>query len=163
MLTPDDVARMPAEERLARLAEAPDALLDAITGVPEALMARRPDAKSWAPKEVVCHLRDAEELFSGRFRSIMAMDEPRLLGVEADRMAEERQYIRNDAAEAGAAFRRRREEVLALLRGLTPAEWQRGGVHPTRGRMAVADIAAMMVWHDDNHLEQLRRALRGEA
>jgi hypothetical protein len=29
--------------------------------------------------------------------------------------------------------------------------------------MAVGDIVAMMVWHDDNHLEQLGRALRGEA
>jgi hypothetical protein len=163
MLTHEDVARMPHGERLARLAAAPDKLQDALAGAAEPVLARRPDVKSWAPKEVVCHLRDAEEFFTGRFRSIMAMDEPRFLPVEPDRWAEERQYLRNDAAEAAAAFRRRREEVLALLDGLTPAEWQRGGVHPTRGRMAVGDVVALMVWHDDNHLEQLRRALRGEA
>jgi hypothetical protein len=45
---------------------------------------------------------------------------------------------------------------------LTPAQWQRGGVHPTRGRMTVEDFVTMIAWHDDNHLDQLRRALDGK-
>jgi len=162
MLSPDDVAKMSVEEKLARLAEGPDRLAAAVDGQPEAILVRRPDAKSWAAKEVVCHLRDAEELFMGRFQAIAAMDEPRFLPVDPDRWADERQYLRNDAVEALRAFRKRRAESLALIRGLTPGAWQRGGVHPTRGRMTVGDVVSLMVWHDANHLAQLERALRGE-
>ena len=54
----------------------------------------------------------------------------------ADRVAEDRQYLRNDAGQALGAFRKRREESLALLRTLTP---------------------------DHNHVDQLRRALAGKA
>ena len=76
MLTHDDVANMSLTERLERLATAADTLAATITGHGEPVIARRPDAKNWAPKEVVCHLRDAEELFMGRFQTIMAMDAP---------------------------------------------------------------------------------------
>ncbi len=163
MLTMDDVAKMPQEERLARLARAADDLAAAIAGQPEAVLARRPDARNWAPKEVVCHLRDTEESFMVRFQTIMAMEDPKFLPVDPDRWAEERQYLRNDVAEALRHFRRWREESLALLRGLTAQQWQRAGAHPRRGRMTVGDFVTLMAWHDENHLEQLRRGLRGEA
>ena len=65
--------------------------------------------------------------------------------------------------EAVGAFRKRSDESLAFLRGLQPEEWQRGGIHAVRGRMTVGDFVNLMVWHDENHLEQIRRGLRGEA
>ncbi len=162
MPTMEDFAKLPLEERLARMARTPDQLATAIAGQPEAALARRPALKAWAPKEVVCHLRDTEESFMQRFQAIAAMDEPRFAPVDPDRWAEERQYLRNDAVEALHAFRCRREEALAYLRGLAPQHWQRAGVHATRGRMTVAEIVTMMAWHDENHLDQLRRALRGD-
>lgn len=163
MLTQDEVAKLSLEERLERLAEGADRLAAAVAGQDESVLARRPDAKNWAPKEVVCHLRDTEELFMGRFQTIMAMDAPKFLGVDPDRWAEERQYLRHETAAALRAFRRRREESLQFLRGLTSEQWQRGGIHAVRGRMTVGDFVSLMVWHDENHLEQLRRGLRGEA
>jgi uncharacterized damage-inducible protein DinB len=159
----EDVAKWSTEERLGRLARTPDDLAAAVAGQPEAVLGRRPDAKNWAAKEVVCHLRDAEDIFMARFRMIAMMDDPKLLPPDQERLAEERQYLRNDTAEALRHFRRRREETLPYLRGLAPAEWQRGGVHPARGRITVNDFVTLMAWHDLNHLDQLERALRGEA
>ncbi|HEV8309171.1 MAG TPA: DinB family protein [Methylomirabilota bacterium] len=160
--TMEEVAKQPREERLGRLTRTADDLAAAVAGQPEAVLARRPDAKSWAPKEVVCHLRDTEEVFMARFQTIMAMDDPTLLPPDPDRWAEERQYLRNEAGQALAAFRRRRDESLQFLRGLTPEQWQRGGIHPTRGRFTIDGFLTLMAWHDDNHLDQLRRGLRGE-
>jgi hypothetical protein len=54
-------------------------------------------------------------------------------------------------------------ESLALLRALTHAQWRRGGVHATRGRITIDDFVTVMAGHDDNHLDQLRRALEGRA
>ncbi|MGH7268582.1 MAG: DinB family protein [Candidatus Rokuibacteriota bacterium] len=160
--TMDDVAKQPLEQRLARMARTPDDLAAALEGQPETAVGRRPDAKSWCAKEVVCHLRDTEESFMTRFQAIAAMSEPRFTGVDPDRWAAERQYQRNDTAEALEAFRRRRQESLDYLRGVGPDGWQRGGIHPTRGRMTVNDVVTLMAWHDDNHLDQLRRALPGK-
>jgi uncharacterized damage-inducible protein DinB len=164
MPTMEEYARKTVEDRIGRLTRTADELAAAIRGRDDAALARRPDAKNWAAKEIVCHLRDVEEAFQGRFELILAMDvDPKLLAPTPDRWAEERQYLRNDAGEALAAFRRRREESVALFRTITPAQWKRGGVHATRGRMTLDDFLSLMAWHDDNHLDQLARALQGKA
>lgn len=77
-----------------------------------------------------------------------------------ERWAEDRQYLRNDVGEALTAFRRRREETLAHLATLSPEQWRRGGIHPRRGRLTPADLVSDLARHDDNHLDQLRRALQ---
>ena len=165
MPTMEEYAKLPREERLQRLERGPDDLASAIRGQGEAVLSRRPDPKNWAAKEVVCHLRDIEELFKGRFDLLIAMNEPTLHFDPAtpDRWAQERQYLRNDVGEAHAAFRKRREESLAFLRKLTPEQWHRSGVHPTRGRVTIDDFVTLMAWHDENHLDQLKRALEGRA
>ena len=163
MPTMEEYAKQPTPERLARLERTADDLVGALRGQTEAVLARRPDATNWAAKEVVCHLRDIEELFSNRFELILAMDEPKLPGFgPPDRWAEERQYLCNDAQQALAAFHRRREETLAFLRKLAPEQWQRAGVHATRGRITLDEFLTLMAWHDDNHLDQLQRALAGK-
>lgn len=183
MATMADYRAWPFEKRLARLDQAPAALAGAIEGHDDASLSRRPDAKNWCAKEVVCHLRDIEELFMLRFHMMLGTDEPVFLvlgelppdparwGLEGaigmpldpDRWAEERQYRRHDALAALAALRNRRQQSLALLRRLTPAQRQRGSLHVTLGHMDFEDWTALMAAHDDKHLAQLQRALRGEA
>ena len=163
MPTMEEYAKQPREQRMHRLTRTADELTAAIKGQSDAVLSRRPDAKNWAAKEVVCHLRDTEESFGGRFEQILAMDiDPKLGGPSADRWAEERQYLRNDAAEAVGAFRKRRAETLEIFGKLTPAQWEKGGIHPVRGRITLDGFLSLMAWHDDNHLDQLKRALQGK-
>ena len=158
----DEYARRPREERLARIGRTPDELTDAVQGADAALLVRRPAPKSWAPTEVICHLRDNEEWFLERMRFIVAMDLPRFVATNPDRWADERQYLTNDATVALAAFVRRRRETLEFLRQLEPDAWARVGVHfGSRGRRTINEFLSVMAWHDDNHLDQLRRALDG--
>ena len=163
--TMEEYATQPIAERMKRLARTGDELAAAIKGRDEAVLARRPDEKNWAAKECVCHLRDTEELFMGRFDLIMAMDNPKLSFDPAapDRWAAERQYLRNDVQQALAHFRKRRAESLAFLQKLTPEQCKRGGIHATRGLVTIDGFVTLMAWHDDNHLDQLGRALEGRA
>jgi hypothetical protein len=150
------------DERLARLARTPEEVTAALAGRREAALRRRPAPEAWAPVEIVCHLRDTEELFGRRVRLILGTDEPELPDAAApERLAREHEYARQDAAQTLADFRRRRGESLATLIALPPADWQRGGEHPTRGRVSVDMLVAHLAWHDDNHLDQLARALTG--
>ena len=165
----------PLDRPLQRIARTVADLTAAIQGQTEAALARRPDAASWAAKEIVCHLRDIEELFLIRLEAIAAIDEPVILaagmGARAmnlkpdgqaaapERWAEDRQYLRNDVGEALAAFRRCREDTLAHLAALSPEQRRRGGIHPRLGRLTVADLVNDLASHDDSHLDQLRRAV----
>jgi uncharacterized damage-inducible protein DinB len=150
------------DEQLARMERTVNDYAAVVKNVSDAQLTKRPDPKNWSAKEVVCHVRDIEESFMMRFLSIMAMEDPKFLPVEPDRWAVDRQYQRNDVQEALAAFRTRREETLRFLRGLKPEQWERGGIHATRGRMTLKDFVELMAWHDDNHLDQLKRALDGK-
>jgi len=164
MPTMEEYAKQPREQRAQRLTPTADDLAAAIKGHSDAVLSRRPDAKNWAAKEIVCHLRDAEEAFGTRFEQILAMSvDPTLGGPSPDRLAEERQYLRNDTDEALTAFRRRRAETLETFGKLTPAQWDKGGIHPVRGRITMDAFLSLMAWHDDNHLDQLMRALQGRA
>jgi hypothetical protein len=172
--TPEEYSVISIEARLSRLQHTPDELEQTIAGKSAAELSRRPEPHSWAAKEIVCHLRDVEELFQIRFHTVVALGERRILVLGASakdlapwriggpighpldpaRWAEERrQYLRNDSGEALAAFRRRRSEVLALLQSLSPVEWERGGIHLSQARLTLAD------WVARNHVDQLRRAL----
>jgi len=166
MPTLEEVAKQSLEQRLDRMSRTAEDLASAIHGQSETALVRRPDSKNWAANEVICHLRDIEEVYFVRIHAILLNDEPKIYADPsgaANRFAGDRQYLRNDAVQALAAFRRRREETLALLRSLTLEQRERGCLHPTRGRIIIDAIATMLTWHDDNHLDQLRRALKGKA
>ena len=175
--------QQPLGQRLARLERAPDDVAAAIRGRADAALSRRPEPSAWCAKEIVCHLRDIEELCMLRYHAMLVMDDPKLFVVglvptdprefgivggvpypiEAERWAEERQYLRNDTEAALAAFRRRRREALTLLRTLSDVQWQRGAIVPALGRRTIEELATNSAAHDDNHLAQLKRALYGLA
>src|SRR6266704_7203691 len=70
--------RRPLEQRLARLARTPHELDEAFRTRSADVLARRPDASSWSATEIVCHLRDVEELFRIRFHTILALDDTKI-------------------------------------------------------------------------------------
>jgi hypothetical protein len=51
-------------------------------------------------------------------------------------------------------------EVVDLI---TPVQWEKGGIHRVRVRITIDAFLSLMAWHDDNHLDQLTRALQGRA
>lgn len=166
MPTMDEYAKQPVEQRLQRISRTPDEIAAAIANRSDEVLRRRPDGKNWAANEIICHLRDVEEVYLIRAKTILVNDvEVKTFAdpTAIDRMAEQRQYHRCDAVEALRAFRWWRDESLALLRSLPPAQLQRACIHPSRGRFTIDEFVSMFAAHDDNHLDQLRRALDGRA
>ena len=179
MSSREEYLRQPVIERVMRLGRTGSELAAAIDGRDAESLGRRPDPLSWSATEILCHLRDVEDLFRIRFHTILALDDPKILTwsaepadlaawgiggpvgnpLDPDRWAEELQYTRSDPARALAAFSRRRSETVALLNSLTDTQWLRCGIHPQRGRVNLGDWVASLASHDDNHLDQLERAL----
>jgi hypothetical protein len=48
-------------------------------------------------------------------------------------------------------------------RDATNSRRSRGAIHPTLGRITRDRFLSIMAWHDENHLDQVARALEGRA
>jgi len=113
----------------------------------------------WSVVEVMCHLRDWEDIFIERTRMILESDNPQLPNYDQEEMARTRHYATQNLRAAFDAYTARREEFLKLLTGLTEEQWQRRGTHPRMGDHNMIELAANTALHDLNHIEQIVRAL----
>ena len=68
-------------------------------------------------------------------------------------------YDKRDPRMAIEQFRVLRETNLALLKTLTPEQWQHHGMHSERGKETVEHVVKMFAGHDLNHIEQIERIL----
>jgi uncharacterized damage-inducible protein DinB len=148
-------------ERLARMARTAADLHVLLTGVSLSVLGQRPAVSAWSATEILCHLRDVEEAYLDRMRLILLNAQPVLVQFDPVRWNGERQYQRQDAGEALAAFAARRAETLAFTGGLTIEEWERSGRHPSRGALSVRKIVHSIAKHDTEHVDQVKRALAG--
>jgi len=150
-------------ERITQLENGVDKYENALKGASSDVLTRRPDEENWAPVEIICHIRDVEEIYLDRYKTVLSLTDFKFKLAEADRWAEERQYIRNDAFKALSAFRSRRKDTVEFLKTLTPEQLACTGIHPKLGRITLSDLVKALTGHDANHLDQLKRALVGNA
>lgn len=142
----------------------PARLAQDLEGLDADLLAKRPAPERWSIVEVLCHLRDVErEVYAPRLTGLLEVrpGELPLLAGEADmdarnaRWAGERHYRDEPAAQALAAFVSARGGMLARLERLTPADWSRTGIHPSRGAITLFEQVRRFATHDLSHLRQI--------
>lgn len=115
--------------------------------------------KGWTALEVLCHLRDYEEIFYERAQRMLAEDNPALVHYDHEALVVERSYNRQNLAEVLEDYLARRRRAVALYESLDGGGWERPGIHPERGQFTVLDQAFQLGWHDNVHIEQLTRIL----
>lgn len=121
----------------------------------------QPAANKWSMLQVAAHLADLEDVFGERLRRIAQEEQPELAAVDPDARAAEQGYQAWDVAQTLAAFRRRRQQNGAFLRGLEPAAWERRGLFTGSGETrSIEQLALRMAEHDARHLRQIREVKR---
>ena len=132
-----------------------------VAGQPKAWLAATPAAGEWSAHQVVCHLAYVEEtdwlvrarmiMTEGPARAFPTVDHgdqtDRYVGLETDAVAERFASLR--ATNLGA---------LDAL-DLTDDDLEREGLHPTLGKVTMAQLLATWVVHDHNYVAQLQGAL----
>ncbi len=116
-------------------------------------------ADGWSVLEVVCHLNDFEQVFLDRAHLILEYDLPHIEHVDQDALVISNRYAEQNLRDVFASYVAKRREYLALLRGLSPDQWQRKAIHYTWGEMAMVELATNTTLHDVNHIEQIVKAL----
>jgi hypothetical protein len=107
----------------------------------------------WSARDILAHLADCEIAFGFRLRQVLAQDNHIMQPFDQDKWAEP--YATMDANAALELFEALRNWNVALLKTLTPAQFQKKTTHPERGEMTFATIVETMAGHDINHLKQL--------
>ncbi len=113
--------------------------------------------EAWSIVEIVCHLRDTEEVMSRRMVLLRDEENPRITGFDQEALAEEKNYAGSDLHEAIDAYAGFRAEHVANLRALGDEDWQRSGHHGLPGPVSIFNHTMHDVYHDMVHLGQIAR------
>ncbi len=106
---------------------------------------------------MVQRLADSELVWGYRLRMVLAHDRPQLIGYDQDCWAERLQYDWADATQAMRDFAVLRTGNLRLLKGVSPADLNRVGVHAERGEESLGHMVRLYAGHDLLHLRQIER------
>lgn len=148
------------EKALRDLPKTPVILNVILRGVDQARAQSATDGPDgWSVLEVLCHLNDYEQIFVKRAHAIVESDHPQFGPLDHDGWVKAHHYAEQNLADIFASFLSRRRAFLAFLRGLTPEQWQRVGVHHAWGELSVVELATNTTLHDVNHIEQIIKAL----
>jgi DinB superfamily len=137
-------------------------VLDAIDGIPDDELDRRPPTGDWSPRMIVHHLADSESMAYIRLRRLLAEEDPVIQGYDEPEWARRLHYER-PIEPSIAVMQAVRAASLQLLRSLSPDEWARTGTHSESGAYSVEQWLAIYAQHSHEHADQIRRARRGEA
>jgi hypothetical protein len=139
-------------------AETPQRMRELLAEAGEALR-QRPAPGEWSVIECVAHIVDSELVASGRYRWILAHDEPELTPYDQDRWADRLRHRDDDPQLLLATFEALRRANLDLWDRTPPQERARIGRHLERGPESMELTFRLAAGHDRLHLAQAQLAL----
>jgi FMN phosphatase YigB (HAD superfamily) len=146
---------------LANLRSTPAALAALTSAQPVEAWKRTPLPDEWCLNEIACHLRDVErEVNLPRIRTVLAEQDPFLVGQVTDVWVKDRHCAEQDGPQALVDFTAARKEALGLLDGLQ-AEWSRSARHAIFGPTTLQELVGFVTGHDRAHIQQVWKTLQG--
>jgi hypothetical protein len=119
----------------------------------------RPEPREWSVLECLAHAADCEVVYAGRYRWIVAHDEPPLIGYDQDLWVDRLHDERDDPDELLSVLETIRAANLAFWSRRSPEDLARVGIHGERGPESLDLSFRLIAGHDRFHLAQARRAL----
>jgi hypothetical protein len=146
---------------IARYAEGPALLRAAINEVPLDAFKWRPAPGKWSVHEVVVHCADSETNAHGRIRTLVAEQDPVIVGYDQDEWARKFDYHSRQMGLALATVEAVRANTLPILHSLTDADWAKMGRHTESGPYGAEDWLKSYGAHLEIHAAQIRRNIEG--
>jgi hypothetical protein len=110
----------------------------------------------WGVVEILPHLLDWEEITHDRVWRLLEEDRPELEEYDDSLWAIEHEYSSQDPYEVFRRFTELRHELVARLRELDDAAWQRTAILGEHGEITLQGLMNAIVDHDAKHLAQAR-------
>lgn len=141
---------------IAGLAALPENLRSAVDGLNEAQIDTPYREGGWTVRQLVHHIADSHMTAYGRMRLALTEDWPVITPFNEKlwaELADSRTLPVEVSLEILAPLHRR---WAALLKSLSPDEWERGYQHPERGRQSLLQAVALYEWHSRHHVAHIR-------
>ncbi len=119
----------------------------------------RPEEGEWSVIELIGHLTDAEVVAAGRYRWVLAHDQPELIAYDQDLWVDRLRHRDDPPEELLALHGALRGANLRLWERTPPGDRQRYGIHAERGQETFELLFRTLAGHDRFHLDQTRRTL----
>jgi hypothetical protein len=139
------------------LADGPKLIIPLVRDTPPANLKWRPAPDKWSVHEHACHLATDHGLFSGRLDEMLREENPRMIPYEGEGDTPGI-LMKMDLDASLERFVHERAEIVARLRQLTPAQWERTGDHPDYSHYTVFIMFRHLALHTMLHayrIEQL--------
>jgi uncharacterized damage-inducible protein DinB len=111
----------------------------------------------WSIQQIVIHLMDSDLIWAARMKSIIAEDNPMIVGYDESKFASHLFYAEQDAENALRIFDLNRRQFARILRSLSDSAYARTGRHSERGVITLEQSLQWMVEHVDHHVEFIRQ------
>jgi hypothetical protein len=119
----------------------------------------RPEPGEWSALECIGHITDGELVVAGRYRWILAHDEPQIVGYDQALWVDRLRHQDDDAEHLLDLFEALRAANLELWSRISRDDRARVGLHNERGPESIDLTFRLAAGHDRIHLAQARRAL----
>ncbi|WP_276355095.1 DinB family protein [Cohnella caldifontis] len=134
-----------------------DRLQDAIEGLTEEQLKRKPAPGHWSITEVIAHLADHNIVVSFRIREILSGSGVRLPAFNQDPWIDGQKANQGNASDFLQAFRALLVHNAQLFVRLDPEDWSKPGVNYKGETVTLAGVVQGFIDHVGRHLGQIER------
>ena len=148
----------PAElsAHIAEIERLPQKMRDAIAGLSDAQLSTPYREGGWMVRQVVHHVPDSHMNAFVRFKLALTEDTPTILPYNQTKWAELPDVNATPVQVSLSLLDSLHTRWLALLRGMSAADFAREYLHPEHGKRVRLDaVLAMYAWHSKHHVAQI--------
>jgi uncharacterized damage-inducible protein DinB len=136
-------------------------LHEALHGVPVETILQPPDSGKWSANEHMAHLARYHQVFLERTNRILEDMNPAFSRYRAEEDPEWERWRSLSYKEVAGELAVLREKLIARLKALSDADYERTGVHPKFGEMSLALWLEFFLVHEAHHLYVVLQLVRG--
>ena len=152
---------LPIEQILVLLTETPQRIAALTAGVAPAQL-QTPTDGEWSANDVLAHLRACADVWGGCIVAILAEDNPTLRAINPRTWIRKTDYPEQKFQRSLRAFIAQRNELLAVLKPLSPQDWSRSATVTGAGAPLERTVLFYAPWlgeHERPHIKQIKRML----
>jgi hypothetical protein len=147
------------ETLIAALERAPAIVIPLVRQADPEIVKRRLAPGEWSIHENACHLAEVHPLFFRRLDLMLAEDDPVIHSYDPGRDEPEDALLKLDLQESLQRFAADRARLVARLRQLAPAQWQRSARHDEYNVYSIFIMFRHLALHDFDHAYRIEALL----
>ena len=118
------------------------------------------DLHEWSIIEILCHLRDYENIFFQRATLILQEEYPPLPIPESNEvMTALGHYKQQELSSVLTSLQTTRQAFITVLSDVREEQWMRKGMHSDGSPVTLKEVVLQVIMHDIDHLEQMTHLL----